>query len=119
MRMPRTPQDRDRVAAVRRDRLIGDVDGKYVLGNGVEQPVLVPEQPIDGRRLHAGRLSDGTGGDGGRALLAQESRRDLHEVLPRLAPVGVRPCVRHVATITHYCYRRLIDGNVFLISTIT
>jgi hypothetical protein len=63
------PEIGERVAADRRERLIGGIDGKYMLGNGVEQPVLVSEQPVDGRRLHAGRQGNGTRGDGGRALL--------------------------------------------------
>jgi NAD(P)H dehydrogenase (quinone) len=44
MCVPCRSQDRDRVVAVRLERLIGDIGRKYVLGNGVEQPVLVPEQ---------------------------------------------------------------------------
>jgi hypothetical protein len=80
----------DRVAAVRRDRLFGDVGGEYVLGNGVEQPVLIPEQPVNGRRLHAGRHGDGTGGDGRRARAGQVLAPDPdHGQRPGQAGTGV------------------------------
>ena len=42
-----------------------------VLGDGLEQAVLVPEQPVDRRGLHAGGLGDPAGGDGRQAVLAE------------------------------------------------
>ncbi|GII34338.1 hypothetical protein Pmi06nite_77800 [Planotetraspora mira] len=69
-----------------------------MFGNGVEQRVLVLEEPIDGRRLHADRLRDRTGGDRACALLTQELRRALDDVRSRLSPAGaIRPHLCHVS----------------------
>jgi hypothetical protein len=54
MRVPPGPEVRHRVAGVLDECLFGDVGGEYVLGDGVEQRVLVLEESVDGRRLHAG-----------------------------------------------------------------
>jgi hypothetical protein len=80
MRVPPRLKICNRVAAVLDECLPGDVGGEDVFGNGVEQRILVLEEPIDGRRLRAGRLRDRTGRDRACALLTQELRRALHNV---------------------------------------
>jgi hypothetical protein len=43
-----------------------------VFGDRFKQPVLVPEEPINRRGLHARRLGDTSGGHGGRPVLAEQ-----------------------------------------------
>ncbi len=61
-----------------------------MFGDRFEQPLLVAEQPVDGRRLHARRDRDGAGGDSVAALACQQSGGGLDDPLPGLLAAGER-----------------------------
>jgi hypothetical protein len=76
-----------------------------MLGYGVEQTVLVAEQPVDHRSLDARALSDTPRGDSRGTLLLEEARRDLDDSRARVQPV-LYPCVvSHIPTIRHHRYQ--------------
>ena len=54
-----------------------------MLGNGFKQAVLIAEQAVDRRRLHAGLLRDPARGHGRRPLLLKQAGGDIND--PRLA----------------------------------
>ncbi len=59
-----------------------------MLGDGVEQALLVSEQAVDRGRLDAGRLGDAARGDGARPLLVQQPRRRLDDAGAELEAIG-------------------------------
>jgi hypothetical protein len=94
MEVPPGPQALDRVAvAARADGgLARQVAGEAVLDDGVEQAVLVAEEPVDRGGLHAGGECDRAGGHRVRSPGGQQLRRDLDELGARA--VAGRPGFR-------------------------
>jgi len=92
VQVPPRPQVGDRVGA--RDPLVGQVGLEPVLGDGVEQPHLVAEQPVDRGRLDARRGGHRAGGDGLPPAPGQQLGRRLDDPFPRRVP--------HVANVNRY-----------------
>ena len=82
--VPARPQVLDGVRRVVVDVLGRQERGEAVLGHRVEQPLLVAEQPVDGRRLQAGRDRDPAGGDRVAALAGQQVDGGLDDPLADL-----------------------------------
>jgi hypothetical protein len=75
------------------------VRGHHVLGDRLEEAVLVAEQPVDRRRLDARPLRHAPGGDGRGPAVVEQLGRCLDD---RGAGVGAG----HGPTVTETCYRR-------------
>jgi hypothetical protein len=84
MELPAGPQALHRVAVHAGGRFARQVAGEAVLDDGVEQAVLVAEEPVDRGRLHAGRERDRARGDRLRPFGGQQLRGDLDELRPGL-----------------------------------
>ena len=89
--LPSGPQVLDRIGIRVHGVFTGRVAHESVLGDGLEQPALVAEQPVDGGSLHAGRERDRAGGHRLRPLGGEQVGGDLHELRSR--PVARRPGV--------------------------
>ena len=78
--------DRVRVRCAR--GFAGDVVGQAVLGDRVEEPALVPEEPVDGGCLHAGGSGDRARGRRVAAARGDESGGGGDDARAQLARVG-------------------------------
>jgi len=85
--------------------LAGYVAREPVLGNGVEQPALVAEEPVDGGRLHASGERHRAGGHRVRPLGGQQLRGHLHEL-------GASAVARRLWILLSH----VIDDNRYLLS---
>nr|WP_284289579.1 hypothetical protein [Angustibacter aerolatus] len=101
MPLPGRSQVGHRVVRLRRIGLRAHVGRHHVLGDRVDQAVLVAEQAVDRRRLHSCGLRDAAGGDGSHPALAQQQHRGLDH---GLADVVTRRR-GHGPTITAPCCR--------------
>ncbi|WP_261569499.1 hypothetical protein [Frankia gtarii] len=63
VRVPSRVEVRERVVAVLGAGSPGDARGEHVLGDGIEQAVLVAEDAVDRRRLHISLGGDRSRGD--------------------------------------------------------
>ena len=72
-----------RVAGGGPDRLLREVGPEAVLGDRVEQAVLVAEQPVDRRRLDTGARGDRAGRHGVPATRGEQVRRGLDDARSR------------------------------------
>ena len=90
-----------------------DVGCEHMLGDRIEQAVLVAEQSIDRRWLYSGRRRDSAGGDCGRPSRLQQSRSNVNDRgLSSVAADASALHRCHVPTITDICYRQRINDNV-------
>jgi hypothetical protein len=89
-----------------------------VFGDGIEQAVLVAEQPVDHGCLHACRLRHPAGGQRRRSLLLQQTRRDVDDLRPGVGPATDLRLSAHVPTISEKWYRRFSSDTVVVIPLI-
>src|SRR5690606_11140703 len=92
VQVPAAPQVGHRVVGGGVGFLVTQVALQAVGGHGVQQALLVAEDAVDRRGLHAGRRADGAGGDRFAAALGQQLGGGFDDPVP----VGLR----HTATVT-------------------
>ena len=88
VQLPPGVQALDRIGIRGDGGLARQVAREPVLGDGVEQAVLVAEEPVDRGCLHAGGERDRAGGHRVRTLGGEQARGDLHQL--RAGPVSRR-----------------------------
>jgi len=96
MELPAGVQALDRIG-IRVEVLLTHVGREPVLDHGIEQSVLVAEEPVDRGRLHAGGERDRAGGHRVRTLGGEQVRGDFHQL--RAGPVARRHRIRPIHVI--------------------
>ena len=100
MEIPASPQFLDRIGVRLESDLFVHIGREHIFGDRIQQPRHVPEQPIDRRRLHAGRCRHRTGRGHIAAALREEARRRRHDAGAYVVAGNLRVCqmgtiVRH------------------------
>jgi len=112
VQVPPGPEIRHGVGLHLQVRLRRDVGRHDVLGDGVDQAVLVAEQPVDRRSLDTGHLGDPASGHRPGAVVAQEPRGGVDDARPDVVAGPGRGYLGHISMLTVSCYRRSIGENV-------